>query len=103
MYEGDERTRTMEIYVNDVLITTWTSSGITTGFETVALGVTGDEMQLIGLLEDSEWLSINEVNIKHLLGRRSLHLHIIVRIFAVAIALNTQGVSIYRKCWTPGN
>ena len=60
----------MEIYVDGVLITTWTSSGITTGFETVALDVSGYEVQLVGVLDDSEWLSITEVGITHLRGIR---------------------------------
>ena len=57
----------MDIYVDDVLVTTWTSSGITAGFETVALGVTGSKVQLVGVLGDSEWLSLIEVNIPHIL------------------------------------
>ena len=70
MYKGDERTRTMDIYVDGVLVTTWTSSGITTGFETVALDVSGYEVQIVGVLDDSEWLSITEVGITHLRGIR---------------------------------
>ena len=61
MSKGDERTRTLEIYVDGVIFTTWTSSGTTLDFETVTLGVTGSTIELRGVLEDSEWLSIMEV------------------------------------------
>ena len=61
MYRGDQRTRTMDIYVDDVMITTWTNSGTTLDFETVTLGVTGSAFELRGVLKDSEWLSIMEV------------------------------------------
>ena len=61
MYKGDERTRTIDIYVDGVFVTSWTSSGTTLDFETVALGITGGSIELRGVLEDSEWLSIMEV------------------------------------------
>lgn len=80
MYKGDTRTRTLDIYVDDVLETTWTSSGTTTDFETVKLGffttdstsggggydyshvgVAGSKVELVGDLVASEWLSILEV------------------------------------------
>ena len=61
MYKGDERARTMDIYVDDVKTTTWTSSGSTTGFENVELGVAGQSIELRGVLGDSEWISITEV------------------------------------------
>ncbi|CAM9670164.1 unnamed protein product [Ascophyllum nodosum] len=63
MYKGDERTRTMDIYVDSVLVTTWTNSGTTVDFETVTLGVTGSTIEVRGVLEDSEWLSIMEVEV----------------------------------------
>ncbi|CAM9622988.1 unnamed protein product [Ectocarpus sp. 6 AP-2014] len=58
---GDTRTRTMDVYVDQALQTSWTSSGTTNEFETVALGVTGQTVELRGVLADSEWLSITEV------------------------------------------
>ena len=61
MYKGDERTRTLNIYVDGVIVTTWTSSGVTLDFETVTLGVTGTSIEFRGVLEDSVWLSIMEV------------------------------------------
>jgi len=61
MYKGNQRTRTIDIYVNDVKATTWTSSGSTTAFENVELGVAGQTIELRGVLGDSEWLSITEV------------------------------------------
>ena len=64
MYKGDERTRTMDIYVDSVLVTTWTNSGTTVDFETVTLGVTGSTIEVRGVLEDSEWLSVMEVCIR---------------------------------------
>ena len=51
----------MDIYVDDVKATTWTSSGSTTGFEKVELGVSGQSIELRGVLEGSDWLSIAEV------------------------------------------
>lgn len=61
MYEGEDRTRTMGIYVDGALQTTWTSSGTTTDFENVALDVSGNVVELRGVLGDSEWLSVMEV------------------------------------------
>ena len=63
MSKGDERTRTMDIYVDNVIVTTWASSGTTLDFENVTLGVTGSTIELRGVLEDSEWLSVMEVQI----------------------------------------
>jgi len=54
----------MDIYVDDVKITTWTSSGSTTAFENVALGIAGQTIELRGVLGASEWLSITEVGAK---------------------------------------
>lgn len=51
----------MDIYVDSVMLTSWTSSGTTSGFETVDLGVAGKTVELIGVLTESEWLSIMEV------------------------------------------
>lgn len=51
----------MEVYVDQALQTSWTSSGTTTEFETVELDVTGQAVELRGVLADSEWLSIMEV------------------------------------------
>ncbi|CAM9952012.1 unnamed protein product [Ascophyllum nodosum] len=63
LYRGDERTRTIDIYVDGVIVTTWTSSGTTSDFETVTLGVTGSTIELRGVLGNSEFLSILEVEI----------------------------------------
>lgn len=62
MYKGDTRTRTLEIFIDDTLVTTWTSSGTTTDFEAIDLsGEAGSGVELRGVLADSEWLSITEV------------------------------------------
>lgn len=61
MFKGDERTRTLDIYVDGAMITTWTSSGTSAGFEMVNLGFAGQSVELRGNLADSEWLSILEV------------------------------------------
>ena len=61
MSKGDQRTRTVDIYVDGATVATWTSSGATLDFESVTLGVTGSTVELRGVLEDSEWLSIMEV------------------------------------------
>lgn len=61
LYKGDTRTRTIDIYVDGDKVTTWTSSGTTTGFESVELGAQGQVVELRGVLADSEWLSILEV------------------------------------------
>eukprot|EP00903_Cladosiphon_okamuranus_P018634 g17151.t1 len=63
MYKGDERARTMDIYVDDVMVTSWTSSGTTTAFESIDLGVTGQAVELRGVVDGSEWLSITEVEV----------------------------------------
>lgn len=51
----------MNVYVDGVMATSWTSSGTTTDFENVDLGVTGQAVELRGVLADSEWFSITEV------------------------------------------
>lgn len=66
--------RTLEVFIDDELITTWTSSGTTTDFETIEIGsVPGKIVELRGVLADDEWLSISEVggggNAKDLLGK----------------------------------
>lgn len=63
MYQGDSRTRTIEIYVDGAMQTSWTSSGTTSAFESVDLGVTGQTIELRGVLGDTEWLSIKEVGL----------------------------------------
>eukprot|EP00903_Cladosiphon_okamuranus_P020463 g18782.t1 len=63
LFKGNTRTRTMDILVDGQKIVTWTSSGTTAGFETVELGVTGQNIELQGVLANSEWLSIMEVEI----------------------------------------
>lgn len=61
----------MDIYVDGILSTSWTSSGIISDFETVDLGVAGQTIELRGVLADSEWLSIMEVRTRT--GRRWVH------------------------------
>ena len=51
----------MDIYVDGVFATSWTSSGTTLDYEAIALGVTSNSIELRGVLDDSEWLSIMEV------------------------------------------
>eukprot|EP00752_Nemacystus_decipiens_P014960 g13319.t1 len=64
LYRGDTRVRTVEVYVDGVLVTTWTSSGTTSGFESIDLsGMTGSMIEIVGVLDDSEWLSIIETEI----------------------------------------
>lgn len=67
MYEGSERVRTMEIYVDGALVTTFTTSGTSNFFEVVYLsGVSGQVVTIEGVLADSEWLSIVEVGTVYL-------------------------------------
>lgn len=62
MYKGATRTTTAEVYVDGALVTTWTSSGTTSEFETIDLsGSTGTVVEITGVLGNSEWLSIVEV------------------------------------------
>lgn len=61
LYKGDARTRTIDVLVDGQKVVTWTSSGTTTDFETVELGVAGRTIELLGVVADSEWLSIMEV------------------------------------------
>lgn len=63
MYKGAERKASLDVWVDRSPVTTWTSSGTTDGFETVDLpeGTTGTRIDIHGILEDSEWLSIIEV------------------------------------------
>lgn len=51
----------MDVLVDGQKVVTWPSSGTTAGFETVELGVTGQTIELQGVLTESEWLSIMEV------------------------------------------
>lgn len=53
----------MDIYVDGAMQTSWTSSGTTTDFENVELGVTGQTVELRGVLDDTEWISIREVRV----------------------------------------
>lgn len=64
MYEGDLRTRTVDAFVDDVMVTSSTSSGTTTDFESVELGFSGQTVELRGVLADSEWLSTSEVRVQ---------------------------------------
>lgn len=55
----------MDVSVDGVFATTWTSSGLTTDFESVDLsGNSGQLVEVTGVLADSEeWLSIIEVSL----------------------------------------
>ncbi|CBJ29586.1 Likely pseudogene [Ectocarpus siliculosus] len=63
LYQGDTRTRTIDISVDGNYALSWTSSGTTSDFESIDLGVDGKVVELVGDLQDSEWLSILEVEI----------------------------------------
>lgn len=52
----------MEVRVDDTLVTAWTSSGTTDEFEAIDLsGTPGQMVEITGVLDDSEWVSIVEV------------------------------------------
>lgn len=62
MFKGSERQRTVEVRVDGVLVTTWTSSGTTDDPESIALtGTSGRVIDVTGVLADNDWLSIVEV------------------------------------------
>lgn len=62
LFKGDARQRTLEVYVEGRLVTTWTSSGHTSDFETIDLpGRPAQTVELRGVLSRSQWLSILEV------------------------------------------
>ncbi|CAN0303751.1 unnamed protein product, partial [Ectocarpus sp. 12 AP-2014] len=65
LYNGAIRVRTIDVFLDGALVTTWTSSGTTNGFESIALPDTasGTVIELQGVLDDSEWLSIIETEI----------------------------------------
>ncbi|CAM9225071.1 unnamed protein product [Ectocarpus fasciculatus] len=65
LYNGDIRVTTIDVHVDGALVTTWTSSGTTDSFETIALpdSTAGTVIELQGDLGDSEWLSIIETEI----------------------------------------
>lgn len=62
MYEGDSRQVTMEVRVDGVLITTYTTAGTDhLPDQIIFTGVSGQVVELTGVLGDSEWLSIVQV------------------------------------------
>lgn len=61
MYKGDVRIVNVDIFVDDIKHKSWTSSGTTTDFERIELSATGKTIELSGVLDESEWLSITEV------------------------------------------
>ncbi|CAM9582225.1 unnamed protein product [Ectocarpus fasciculatus] len=65
LYNGDIRVRTVDVFVDGALVTTWTSSGTTDGFESIQFidGIAGTVVELQGVLGNSEWLSIIETEI----------------------------------------
>lgn len=63
MYKGATRVKTLEVYAPD-LVTTWTSSGTTSGFESIDLsGNSAQHVTVVAVQGDLEWLSILEVSI----------------------------------------
>lgn len=64
MYKGAERQTSVDVYVDGASVISWTSSGTVDGFEAIALpaGTAGTVIEIHGILEDSEWLSIVEVS-----------------------------------------
>lgn len=64
MYKGTTRTRTMDVFVDGVLVATWTSSGTTEALEGIDLsGTSGELIEVTGVLGSTEWLSIIETEI----------------------------------------
>ncbi|CAM9343615.1 unnamed protein product, partial [Sphacelaria rigidula] len=63
LYKGDQRLRTLEIYIDGELATTWTSSGTTTDFETIDCSGTGSTIEVVGILGIREWIAIAELEI----------------------------------------
>ena len=64
MYKGATRVRTLEVYAPD-LVTTWTSSGTTDGFESIDLsGHSAQYVTVTAVQGNLEWLSIVEVSVK---------------------------------------
>lgn len=64
LYKGATRVRTVDVSVDGAVVTTWSSSGTTTDFETVDLsGHSGQDITITGVLADLEWLSIVEVSL----------------------------------------
>lgn len=61
MYKGDTRVVDVDIFVDEVKLKSWTSSGTTAEFERVELSATGKKIELRGDLDESQWLSIVEV------------------------------------------
>lgn len=63
MYKGDSRIVNVDIFVDEVKQKSWTSSGTTTDFERIELSATGKTIELRGVLDEFEWLSITEVRV----------------------------------------
>ncbi|CAN0341712.1 unnamed protein product [Ectocarpus sp. 12 AP-2014] len=64
LYKGNTRLRTMEVSVDGVSVTTWTSSGMTSSFESIDIsGYSGEVVSITGVQGDREWLSIIETEI----------------------------------------
>lgn len=53
----------MEVYVDDALVTTYTSSGETSLFEIIDITGPGRVITVTGVLADDEWFSILEVSL----------------------------------------
>lgn len=53
----------MEVSVDGVSVTTWTSSGTTSSFESIDMsGYSGEIVSITGVQGDREWFSIIEVS-----------------------------------------
>ncbi|CAN0239919.1 unnamed protein product [Ectocarpus sp. 12 AP-2014] len=64
LYKGNTRLRTMEVSVDGVPVTTWTSTGMTSSFESIDIsGYSGEVVSITGDQGDREWLSIIETEI----------------------------------------
>ena len=64
LYNGATRTRTLEVFVDGVSVTEWTSSGTTDDFESIDMsGSSGRLIELVAVLAPTEWISIVEVRL----------------------------------------
>lgn len=71
LYRGTQRTRTVDVIIDGILVITWTSSGATDEFQRIGIsGESGQVIEIRGVLPDEDsWLSITEASS----FRRHLH------------------------------
>lgn len=64
LYRGTQRTRTIDVIIDGVVTTTWTSSGTTDGFQRIDIsGQSGQVVEIRGdLPQQDSWLSITEAS-----------------------------------------